>query len=83
VQISLFWLLFSYFLGSFPSGYLISRLSGKNILKVGWRKNSGSNVFKHVGKWQGFLTGAFDIFKGYLAVYGAQKIGLSLDVQIF
>lgn len=77
------WLILSYLLGSFPSGYLISRFSGKNILKIGWEKTSGSNVFKNVGIWQGIFTGILDIAKGFLAVFGAQKLGLSLEIQIF
>jgi acyl-phosphate glycerol 3-phosphate acyltransferase len=76
------WLILSYLLGSFPSGYLIAQLSGKNVLKIGWRKTSGSNVFKNVGKWQGALTGILDVGKGYLAVYGAQRLGLSSEIQI-
>ena len=76
------WIIFSYFLGSIPFGYLIGRLSGKNVLEVGWRKTSGSNVFKNVGKWQGVLTAILDVFKGYLAVYGAQKLGFSSEVQV-
>ncbi len=77
------WVIFSYLLGSFPSGYLIGRFSGKNVLKIGWRKTSGSNVLKNVGKWQGILTGVLDIGKGYLAVYGAKKLGLSSEIQVF
>ena len=80
---SFFWIIFSYFLGSIPFGYLISRFSGKNILKIGWKKSSGSNVFKNVGKWQGILTGVLDISKGYLAVFCAQQIGFSSEIQIF
>jgi|GEM_PF-61459 len=76
------WILISYLLGSFPSGYIFSKISGKDILKIGWRKTSGSNVFKNVGWWQGTLTGLFDLFKGYLAVFGAQKLGLSAEIQI-
>ena len=78
-----FWVIFSYILGSIPFGYLISRASGKNILEIGWRKTSGTNVLKNVGKWQGIATGLLDLVKGYLAVYGAQKIGFSTEVQIF
>ena len=76
------WIILSYLLGSIPFGYLIGRLSGKNVLEIGWRKTSGSNVFKNVGKWQGVLTGALDVSKGYLAVYGAQKIGFPSEIQI-
>jgi len=76
------WIIFSYLLGSFPSGYLISRLSGKDVLKIGWRKTSGSNVFRNVGKWQGILTGLLDVAKGYIVVYGAQNMGFGLETQI-
>ena len=77
------WLAVSYLLGSIPSGFLVSRSSGKDILNIGWRKTSGSNVFKNVGKWQGILTALMDIGKGYLAVWGAQKLGLSSQFQVF
>ena len=79
---SLIWILISYVLGSIPFGYLISRFSGKNILEIGWKKTSGSNVFKNVGKRQGILTGLLDLGKGYLAVLIARQLGLSLEIQI-
>jgi glycerol-3-phosphate acyltransferase PlsY len=75
------WLIICYFLGSIPSGFLVSRYSGKDILNIGWRKTSGSNVFKNVGKWQGIITAVMDIGKGYLAVWGAQKMGFSSETQ--
>jgi len=79
----IFWIIISYFLGSIPFGYLITRFStGKNVLEIGWRKTSGSNVFRNVGKWQGILTGILDLLKGYLAVFGAQKFGLPIEVQV-
>lgn len=77
------WIIFSYLAGSVPSGYLIARFFGKNILALGWKKTSGSNVFKNVGKWQGILTGLLDVAKGYLAVWGAQKLGLPPVVQVY
>jgi len=76
-------IIIGYFLGSIPFGYLITKLStGKNVLKVGWRKTSGSNVFRNIGFWQGLLTGIFDVGKGSLAVWLAQNSGLSLQTQI-
>ena len=74
------WLILSYLLGVFPSGYLISRASGKDILKISWKKTSGSNVSKNIGKWQGILTGILDLFKDYLAVFGAQRFGFSQEI---
>ena len=73
----------SYLLGSLPFGYLITRLStGKNILEIGWKKTSGSNVFRYIGKWQGILTGILDLGKGFLALRLAQNFGFSLPIQI-
>lgn len=78
------WIFFSYLLGSIPFGYIITKLSAKkNILEVGWRKTSASNVFKNIGKWQGILTAIFDIFKGYLAVKISQIFGFSSQIQVF
>jgi len=77
------WIFFSYLLGSLPFGYIITKLSTKkNILEVGWRKTSGSNVFKNVGKWQGILTGILDLGKGFLAVKLSQNFGLSSQIQV-
>ena len=82
-MIELLWIFISYLLGSIPFGFIIARVSGKNVLEIGWRKTSGSNVFKNVGKWQGVLTGILDILKGYLAVRGAQYFGFPTQIQIF
>jgi len=81
---NIFYIILAYLLGSIPFGYLITkRSSKKNILEIGWRKTSGSNVFRNVGKWQGVLTGILDVGKGFLAVWLAQKLGLSSEIQIF
>jgi len=79
---SLIWIIVSYFLGSIPCGYIISKVSGKNVLEIGWRKSSGSNVFRNVGKLQGILTGILDVTKGFLAVWLAKKIGFSPQIQV-
>jgi len=71
-------IVFSYLLGSLPFGYIITNLSTKkNILEIGWRKTSGSNVFRNIGFWQGLLTGILDVGKGFLVVKLAQNFGLS------
>lgn len=75
-------ILFAYLLGSVPFGFIFSRLSGKNILEIGWKKTSGSNVFKNVGWWQGALTGICDISKGFLVVWLAKEMGFSSSVQV-
>ena len=82
-QLSFFWIITSYILGSVPFGYIITKITtNQNILKIGWRKTSGSNVFKNIGKWQGILTGILDVAKGFAAVRIAQFWSLPLFVQI-
>jgi len=77
-------LIFSYLLGSIPFGFIFTKIfAKKNILEIGWRKTSGSNVFKHVGALPGVLTGIFDVLKGSLAVYLARKLGFPLEIQSF
>ena len=79
---SAFFIVLAYLLGSIPFGYLITRFStGRDILEIGWRKTSGSNVFRNVGKWQGLITGILDVGKGALAVFLAQRAGFSVQVQ--
>ena len=81
---SYLWIAFSYLLGSIPFGYIITRIfSGKNILEIGWRKTSGSNVYRNVGKGAGAITGILDLLKGFVVVFGAQQLGFSSYVQIF
>jgi glycerol-3-phosphate acyltransferase PlsY len=80
---SIFYLIFSYLLGSIPFGFIFTFLfAKKNILEIGWKKTSGSNVFKNVGFLPGILTGILDLLKGFFAVYFAQKLGFSNQIQI-
>jgi glycerol-3-phosphate acyltransferase PlsY len=75
-------LILSYLLGSIPFGFIFTKIfAKKNILEIGWRKTSGSNVFRNVGILPGLLTGICDVFKGSLSVYLAKKLGFSLEIQ--
>jgi glycerol-3-phosphate acyltransferase PlsY len=75
-------LIVSYLLGSIPFGFIFTKIfAKKNILEIGWRKTSGSNVFRHVGFLPGTLTGICDILKGILSVCLARKLGFSLEIQ--
>jgi glycerol-3-phosphate acyltransferase PlsY len=77
-------LILAYLLGSIPFGYLITKYTTrKNLMEIGWKKNSGSNVFKNVGLWQGVFTFIFDVGKGFLAVYLAKYFGYSELFQVF
>ncbi|HEB13443.1 MAG TPA: DAK2 domain-containing protein, partial [candidate division CPR3 bacterium] len=72
------WIFWSYFVGSLPFGYWITKLtSKKNLLSIGYKKSSGSNVIKYVGKAQGVSTILLDVAKGFLVVFLAQQLGLA------
>ena len=56
--------------GSIPSGYISARLArGIDIRRYGSGNVGASNVIRHVGVWNGLLTGAFDcLVKGAMPV---------------
>jgi acyl phosphate:glycerol-3-phosphate acyltransferase len=82
--IDFFWIIAGYFIGAIPFGYLISKYSrGIDIRLVGRKQIGATNVFHNVGAWQGILTGALDISKGWLVVFLAQQLSLSEWIQIF
>jgi glycerol-3-phosphate acyltransferase PlsY len=82
MPLSIVIVIISYLLGSIPFGFIFSKISGKEIFEIGWRKSSGSNVFRHVGTWQGIATGLCDIGKGFFVVFLAQYYGLPLSFQV-
>jgi len=63
-----------YVLGSFPSGYLISKLWGVDILRHHSGRTGGTNVFRVLGLLPALLTGALDVGKGALAVWAAGQM---------
>jgi glycerol-3-phosphate acyltransferase PlsY len=63
-----------YLLGSFPSGYLVSKLWGVDILRHHSGRTGGTNVFRVLGLLPALLTGALDVGKGALAVWVAGQI---------
>lgn len=78
----LFWLIVSYFIGSLPSGYLISKWSrGINILRVGRKQIGATNTFYYAGQWQGIITGILDVAKGLIVIFGAKRFGFSSEIQ--
>jgi glycerol-3-phosphate acyltransferase PlsY len=61
-------ILVGYLLGSIPTGYIIGRIKGVNVLEHGSGRIGGTNVLRSVGLWAAALTGAGDVAKGALAV---------------
>ena len=61
--------LFSYLLGSVPTGYLIAKHAmGIDIREYGSGNPGAANVYRTVGKWAGITTFLIDGLKGFIPV---------------
>ena len=69
--------IFSYLLGSVPSGLIIGKLSGLDVRKAGSGNIGATNVARLLGKKVGLLTLVADTAKGLIPILLAQEIGLS------
>lgn len=68
----IFVILFAYFAGSIPTGYLVGLARGLDIRKEGSGNIGATNVFRVLGKPLGILVLIVDAAKGYLgAAIGA------------
>ncbi len=81
--LTLFSLIPFYFLGAFPTGYLISRARGIDIAAVGSGNVGATNVARSVGAGAGLFTLIGDVLKGLLAVFLATLITDDLTFHCF
>lgn len=66
----------AYLAGSFPTAYLLARWRrGIDLREVGSGNVGGSNLRKTVGTWATVAVGLFDIAKGALPAWFAQRSG--------
>ncbi|OLC54378.1 MAG: hypothetical protein AUH85_11880 [Chloroflexi bacterium 13_1_40CM_4_68_4] len=72
----------SYVASSISAPWLIARLYGVDLRRAGSRKLGGSNLMKTVGVVPGVIGGVLDAAKGFLAVYVAGSLGLSVETQL-
>jgi glycerol-3-phosphate acyltransferase PlsY len=74
--------LFGYLVGAIPFGYVVVKLfKGIDIRRVGSGRTGGTNAIRAAGPIAGFLTGAGDIAKGTIAVWGAGWLGTQLNLS--
>lgn len=66
--------LIAYLLGSFPSGYVVGRLRGVDMRKVGSGNVGATNVTRILGKQFGYPVFLVDFLKGLVAVLLAGAI---------
>lgn len=75
----LYWplmLVVAYLLGSVPFAQLVARLHGVDLRKVGSGNVGAGNLTAQLGKGWGVVAALFDLFKGFVPVYIARKLGL-------
>jgi acyl phosphate:glycerol-3-phosphate acyltransferase len=72
----------AYLCGSIPSGYLVARIYGINVMASGSGKTGGTNVLRSVGTIAAGLTVLGDMLKGlvpvYLLTYAASPVVVAL-----
>ena len=77
-------IILAFFIGSIPTGYLLTKYSGYgDIREVGSGNIGATNVLRHSGKLLGLLTLLIDIGKGFLALVWLTKINFYMDEDIF
>jgi glycerol-3-phosphate acyltransferase PlsY len=70
-------IIFSYLLGSIPTGYIVGVLAGVDIRKAGSGNVGATNVARVVGKTRGLVTLIADVGKGFIPVFIAGRLGFS------
>lgn len=64
----------AYMLGCIPTGYLLGRLRGVDIRRLGSGNIGATNVFRCLGKRLGILTLIGDVLKGWIPVFLARRV---------
>jgi glycerol-3-phosphate acyltransferase PlsY len=59
----------AYLLGAFPTAYVVGRLNGVDIRRVGSGNVGATNVFRAVGKTWGIVTFVLDALKGFIPAF--------------
>ncbi|WP_456465944.1 glycerol-3-phosphate 1-O-acyltransferase PlsY [Persephonella sp.] len=65
----LLFILLTYFVASIPFGFIVGKLSGKDITKEGSGNIGATNVVRTIGKKAGIFVLLLDALKGFIPVY--------------
>lgn len=69
--------LLSYLIGSVPFAYIVAKIKGVDLTKVGSGNIGATNVWRSVGQAAGTAVFFLDFFKGYVAVIIAKRLDLA------
>lgn len=72
-------LLLAYLIGSIPTGYIIGKIRGVDITKVGSGNIGMANVFRTLGPQYGIIVLIIDTLKGFIPTF----ISIKLQFPIF
>ena len=70
----LLWITIGYLAGSIPTGYLIGRLKGIDLTKIGSGSTGATNVLRNLGRGAALATFLIDVLKAFLPVYFSMKL---------
>ncbi len=65
--------IFAYLLGSFPSAFLIGKLKGVDIRKIGSKSITETNLARALGWKYGIIGGISDLLKGLIPTFFAKN----------
>jgi len=69
IRSAILWMIVSYFIGSFPTAYVVSRLTrGIDIRSAGSGNVGAANVHRVIGRGWGVFVAVVDMLKGSLAI---------------
>jgi glycerol-3-phosphate acyltransferase PlsY len=68
----------AYLLGSVPTGFILGYFAGVDVRTSGSGNVGATNVARVAGKWLGLLTLIGDAAKGFVPVFLAREMGLSV-----
>ena len=77
VEMEIIITIFSYLLGSIPTGYIVGTLAGVDVRAMGSGNIGATNVARTVGKKPGLLTLFADAAKGFIPIVLARQLGLT------
>jgi len=69
IRSAILWMIVSYFIGSFPTAYVVSRITrGIDIRSAGSGNVGAANVHRVIGRGWGVFVAVVDMLKGSLAI---------------
>ncbi|KAF2956528.1 glycerol-3-phosphate 1-O-acyltransferase PlsY [Marinitoga sp. 38H-ov] len=70
----IFWIIIGYISGSIPFSYIMAKLAGIDITKVGSGNVGGTNVLRSAGAFYGVFSMILDLLKAFIPTFLAYKL---------